>query len=66
MYFSADIISLQEVEMEQFYNFFLLELKRDGYEVSIFQKIFNDINGIDLGKIRHKNEPKYIILTVNY
>ena len=35
--FSADIISLQEVEMEQFYNFFLLELKRDGYEVSIFQ-----------------------------
>ena len=38
MNFSADIISLQEVEMEQFYNFFLLELKRDGYEVSIFQK----------------------------
>ena len=31
--FSADIISLQEVEMEQFYNFFLQELKRDGYEV---------------------------------
>ena len=30
---SADIISLQEVEMEQFYNFFLKELKRDGYEV---------------------------------
>ena len=38
MNFSADIISLQEVEMEQFYNFFLLELKRDGYEVSILQK----------------------------
>ena len=29
---SADIISLQEVETEQFYNFFLPELKRDGYE----------------------------------
>ena len=33
---SADIISLQEVEMEQFYSFFLHELKRDGYEVSSF------------------------------
>ena len=31
-HYSADIISLQEVEMEQFYNFFLRELKRDGYE----------------------------------
>ena len=29
---SADIFSLQEVETEQFYNFFLPELKRDGYE----------------------------------
>ena len=31
-FLSADIISLQEVETEQFYNFFLPELKRDGYE----------------------------------
>ena len=30
--FSADIVTLQEVEMEQFYNYFLRELKRDGYE----------------------------------
>ncbi|KAL5019281.1 hypothetical protein ScPMuIL_005003 [Solemya velum] len=29
---SADIISLQEVETDQFYTFFLPELKRDGYE----------------------------------
>ena len=31
-FFSADIVTLQEVEMEQFYNYFLRELKRDGYE----------------------------------
>ncbi len=31
-FFSSDIITLQEVETEQFYNFFLPELKRDGYE----------------------------------
>jgi len=31
-HYSADIISLQEVETDQFYNFFLPELKRDGYE----------------------------------
>ncbi|XP_055954662.1 CCR4-NOT transcription complex subunit 6-like isoform X3 [Patella vulgata] len=30
--YSADIISLQEVETEQFHNFFLPELKRDGYD----------------------------------
>ncbi|CAE1176032.1 CNOT6 [Acanthosepion pharaonis] len=30
-HYSADIISLQEVETDQFYNFFLPELKRDGY-----------------------------------
>lgn len=29
--YSADIISLQEVETDQFYNFFLPELKLDGY-----------------------------------
>ncbi|KAF4077272.1 hypothetical protein AMELA_G00206120 [Ameiurus melas] len=29
---SADIISLQEVETEQYYNFFLVELKEHGYE----------------------------------
>jgi len=28
----ADIITLQEVEMEQFYNFFLHELKKEGYD----------------------------------
>nr|CAG4643970.1 EOG090X06K5 [Lepidurus arcticus] len=31
-HYSADIVSLQEVETDQFYNFFLPELKRDGYE----------------------------------
>lgn len=30
-HYSADIINLQEVEMDQFYNFFLPELKQDGY-----------------------------------
>ncbi|XP_014661642.1 PREDICTED: CCR4-NOT transcription complex subunit 6-like isoform X2 [Priapulus caudatus] len=30
--YAADIISLQEVETDQFYNFFLPELKRDGYD----------------------------------
>uniref|UniRef100_A0AAY4BJS2 poly(A)-specific ribonuclease n=1 Tax=Denticeps clupeoides TaxID=299321 RepID=A0AAY4BJS2_9TELE len=29
---SADIISLQEVETEQYYNYFLVELKEQGYE----------------------------------
>ncbi len=29
---SADLITLQEVETEQFYSFFLPELKRDGYD----------------------------------
>nr|CAG4645537.1 EOG090X06K5 [Lynceus sp. MCZ IZ 141354] len=31
-HYSADIISLQEIETDQFYNFFLPELKRDGYD----------------------------------
>jgi len=31
-HYAADIITLQEVETEQFYTFFLPELKRDGYE----------------------------------
>jgi len=30
-HYSADIISLQEVETDQFYNFFLPELQQDGY-----------------------------------
>uniref|UniRef100_T1IXS6 poly(A)-specific ribonuclease n=1 Tax=Strigamia maritima TaxID=126957 RepID=T1IXS6_STRMM len=30
--YSADIISLQEIETDQFYNFFLPELKRDGFD----------------------------------
>ncbi|XP_067124854.1 CCR4-NOT transcription complex subunit 6-like-B isoform X1 [Centruroides vittatus] len=30
-HYSADIISLQEVETEQFYNFFLPELRREGF-----------------------------------
>ncbi|KAL4659817.1 CCR4-NOT transcription complex subunit 6-like isoform X1 [Arapaima gigas] len=29
---NADIISLQEVETEQYYNYFLVELKKQGYE----------------------------------
>ena len=31
-HYTADIISLQELETEQFYNFFLPELKREGYD----------------------------------
>uniref|UniRef100_A0A1A9WEG3 poly(A)-specific ribonuclease n=1 Tax=Glossina brevipalpis TaxID=37001 RepID=A0A1A9WEG3_9MUSC len=31
-HYSADIISLQEIETEQFYNFFLPELKNEGFE----------------------------------
>ncbi|KAK9879023.1 hypothetical protein WA026_003836 [Henosepilachna vigintioctopunctata] len=31
-HYGADIINLQEVEMDQFYNFFLPELKQDGYD----------------------------------
>ncbi|XP_076317738.1 CCR4-NOT transcription complex subunit 6-like isoform X2 [Tachypleus tridentatus] len=31
-HYSADIISLQEVETDQFYNFFLPELKNEGYD----------------------------------
>ncbi|XP_013147381.1 PREDICTED: CCR4-NOT transcription complex subunit 6, partial [Papilio polytes] len=31
-HYSADIISLQEVETDQFYSFFLPELKQDGYD----------------------------------
>ncbi|XP_030376482.1 CCR4-NOT transcription complex subunit 6-like isoform X1 [Scaptodrosophila lebanonensis] len=31
-HYAADIISLQEIETEQFYHFFLPELKNDGYE----------------------------------
>lgn len=31
-HYNADIISLQEVETEQYYSFFLTELQRDGYE----------------------------------
>ncbi|KZC12348.1 CCR4-NOT transcription complex subunit 6 [Dufourea novaeangliae] len=31
-HYAADIISLQEVETDQFYNFFLPELKHEGYD----------------------------------
>lgn len=31
-HYSADIITLQEIETDQFYGFFLPELKRDGYD----------------------------------
>ncbi|GBP14612.1 CCR4-NOT transcription complex subunit 6 [Eumeta japonica] len=31
-HYAADIISLQEVETDQFYNFFLPELKQEGYD----------------------------------
>lgn len=30
--YTADIISLQELETEQFYHYFLPELKKDGYD----------------------------------
>ncbi|GLH15999.1 Uncharacterized protein GBIM_20381 [Gryllus bimaculatus] len=30
-HYAADLISLQEVETSQFYNFFLPELRRDGF-----------------------------------
>ena len=32
-HYSADIITLQEVMTDQFYNFFLPELQQDGYTV---------------------------------
>ncbi|CAH1106100.1 unnamed protein product, partial [Psylliodes chrysocephalus] len=51
-HYGADIINLQEVEMEQFYNYFLPELKMDGY------------NGIYSPKSRAKHmaesERKYV------
>lgn len=51
-HYAADIINLQEVEMDQFYNFFLPELKADGY------------SGIYSPKSRAKtmaeNERKYV------
>ena len=36
--YAADIICLQEVEMDQFYNFFLPELQPEGYHVSFVEK----------------------------
>ena len=35
-HYAADVITLQEVETDQYYNFFSPELSRDGYE-GIFQ-----------------------------
>nr|CAD7590279.1 unnamed protein product [Timema genevievae] len=51
-HYSADIISLQEVETSQFYNFFLPELKRDGYDGIFSPK--------SRAKTMAENERKYV------
>lgn len=51
-HYSADIINLQEVEMEQFYNYFLPELKKDGYEGIYSPK--------SRAKTMAENERKYV------
>ncbi|XP_055700412.1 CCR4-NOT transcription complex subunit 6-like [Phlebotomus papatasi] len=51
-HYSADIISLQEVETDQFYNFFKPELKNDGYEGIFSPK--------SRAKTMAENERKYV------
>nr|CAG4640873.1 EOG090X06K5 [Eulimnadia texana] len=51
-HYSADIIGLQEVETDQFYNFFLPELKRDGYDGIFSPK--------SRAKTMAENERKYV------
>lgn len=51
-HYSADIISLQEIETDQFYNFFKPELKNDGYEGIFSPK--------SRAKTMGENERKYV------
>ncbi|XP_055378249.1 CCR4-NOT transcription complex subunit 6-like [Condylostylus longicornis] len=51
-HYSADIISLQEIETDQFYNFFKPELKNDGYEGIFSPK--------SRAKTMSENERKYV------
>jgi len=51
-HYSADIISLQEVETDQFYNFFKPELANDGYEGIFSPK--------SRAKTMSENERKYV------
>lgn len=51
-HYGADIINLQEVEMDQFYNYFLPELKSDGYEGIFSPK--------SRAKTMAENERKYV------
>ncbi|KAG8287641.1 CCR4-NOT transcription complex subunit 6-like [Homalodisca vitripennis] len=51
-HYTADIISLQEVETDQFYKFFLPELKRDGYDGIFSPK--------SRAKTMSENERKYV------
>lgn len=51
-HYSADIISLQEIETDQFYNFFKIELKNDGYEGIFSPK--------SRAKTMGENERKYV------
>ncbi|KAB0801978.1 hypothetical protein PPYR_04164 [Photinus pyralis] len=51
-HYSADIINLQEVEMDQFYSFFLPELKQDGYDGIFSPK--------SRAKTMAENERKYV------
>lgn len=51
-HYSADIISLQEIETDQFYNFFKIELKNDGYDGIFSPK--------SRAKTMSENERKYV------
>lgn len=51
-HYSADIISLQEVETEQFHNFFKPELANDGFEGIFSPK--------SRAKTMGENERKYV------
>lgn len=51
-HYSADIISLQEIETDQFYNFFKVELKNDGYDGIFSPK--------SRAKTMGENERKYV------
>ncbi|KAG8233684.1 hypothetical protein J437_LFUL008115 [Ladona fulva] len=51
-HYAADIISLQEVETDQFHNFFLPELKADGYDGIFSPK--------SRAKTMSENERKYV------
>lgn len=52
-HYAADIISLQEVETDQFYNFFLPELKQDGYDgIDLLTEISGEDNGGERPQIR--------------